>query len=189
MTRVFRVSHDSSFDSLRILEPNDFLTHDRNGVPVFAGFETSYRDWPRPNCEWAGLKTKKPTFPFFAKGAIAMSSATFDACEEVFSHAGIQLGLTVSGENWIVLNVTDICNALDRRLSQFRDPDEEGTIVVSKYVIRTARINENVFKLPETATSEVLTYTKSDRPAEFQLKKMYDLHAMTGLIFEEVETV
>lgn len=87
MNRVFRIHHDTSkFDSLSFSDRPEFDRRNSQGVPVFTGLESQCHKWCPPlECIWNAAEKQKPTFPYIAEGAIAMSRQTFDICYEVFN--------------------------------------------------------------------------------------------------------
>jgi hypothetical protein len=191
MISVFRLVHDTSnFDSLKFADGEGLQKRDTNGVQIFSGLETGCYKWRPPlECRWKGSKVNKPTFPYIADGALAMSRLTYDSCYEVFSQCGEYFDVLLDGEEWIVMNIIAICNGLDKRQSLLGELDELGHSTVSKYVVRGRRVSENVFKLPETAHKEMFTSTMTAEPADTELIQMYDQLSLTGLVFEEIETI
>ena len=133
-------------------------------------------------CSWLNDSSEKPTFPFLADGALAMSDEVYHQCEEIFAHACEFFFLEVEGESWVALNVIDICNGLDKARSKIVDDGSR----IDHYAIIGSRTNENVFKIPETADHEVFTSVGDRQDSDQEFFRFYVENRWSGLDFKEV---
>jgi hypothetical protein len=191
MKRIFRIKFDvGRFDSLKFESPTELDVRFENArLGPFGGLYTGCLDWPASVeplvCLWEFDDKPKPTFPFLANGAIAMSEDTYWECENIFPQACEFFYIQVDGESWVAVNVIDICNGLDLTLAKIRKVD--GEVIVDEYAIRGDRANENVFKIPETASKEVFTSTGRFDDADQEFARFYEENSWTGLTFDEVK--
>lgn len=90
-----------------------------------------------------------------------------------------------TGEMLYILNVTEVNNCLDHEKTTFRVYPHSGYCgAPKKYAFHSFRMPlTDIFKIPETARSQILTVTglHSDPIEEF--KSAYDVSGLTGLKF------
>jgi hypothetical protein len=99
---------------------------------------------------------------------VAIESSHYEA-------AGQMIPILVDSTAGYVLNVTHICNALDRNA---------GHPFANEYRFLTARIGgPYIFKLPETASDEILTWTSSPRDSDSFVYECQQ-QALSGIRFE-----
>ncbi len=125
---------------------------------------------------------------FLTSGAFACNEKAVDKFLSFWQICGELLPIQLEGAlNMFILNVTDCINVLDQNQSKF-DFYEDGTRSnrILKYAFHKNRFHESsIFKIPETAKSQILTYTGIKDPDE-EFYYAYKKSGLTGLSFEEI---
>lgn len=93
-----------------------------------------------------------------------------------------------SGEALNILNVTEVANALNHEATVFRkDRQSNSPMGVIQYAFSPMRLNQSsIFKVPETARTDVLTVSGRFPNPEDELYAAYSLSGLKGLNFREV---
>jgi len=110
-----------------------------------------------------------------------------DKLREFLLMAGQPLPLPFEGKEFSVLNVTECINCLDTTKTDWIHEKSTGKPVrIAKYAFHSDRMSESsIFKIPETAKSEILCYEGLKDSAD-EFKGFVEANRMTGLRFEEI---
>ncbi len=85
----------------------------------------------------------------------------------------------VGDQAWLLVNVTSIANCFDSASSLRAMNNDEW----AKIVLRAKRLNEPIFKVPETSACDVYAF---ERGHEDDFVRNYERANLSGLRFEEI---
>ena len=133
------------------------------------------------------LAKKANFFSLTNSGAFACDKRAAD-CLWKFLDFGIEL-LPIyldDGTELFIVNVIDCVNALDQKNTVFDYYSDETRGRILKYVFHDNLFSESsVFKIPETANTQVLTYTGVKSPEE-EFYTAYSDSKIEGLVFDVI---
>lgn len=121
------------------------------------------------------------------RSTFAIAPRVHKLVEPLLCLAGQLLPLPYEDQVFHLLNVTECVNCLDQSATEWVYGKSTGKrIDVEKYVFHADRLPESsVFKIPETASSEILCYEGLKDP-EDEFKPSVELQALTGLRFHKL---
>ncbi|HEY7115373.1 MAG TPA: hypothetical protein VH475_02240 [Tepidisphaeraceae bacterium] len=100
--------------------------------------------------------------------------------------AGELLPVNHEGREFLLLNVTEVINCLDREKTEFRRFTSDGIgLHPVKYAFHARRFTAPVFKIPEQVKSSIFAVEWSGNPAR-ELKAAVEHHGLRGIKFELV---
>ena len=161
-------------------------------VPDDAGAAMKYRydgtsvktNWEPPSVYRANPKKAKPDIwgcmSFGAVIAVTQKAATElvtfidQSCEG--------LPLECDGDRFLVCNITCVVNALDTKQSRHKEGLPHW---IEEYVFHPHRFEYSLFKIPETAMSEILCVEGLAAP-EDEFKGAVEKHGLKGLTFKKI---
>jgi len=180
--KVFKVVPDGTSAVLNILDEKRSLDDEIVSAPL--------GDWRQPRLTLRGNGKSGGNFIDAGKSALVFDTRARDAFRSIFEAAGELIELNVTGfEPLHLLNVREICNALDRSRSHLVERTRDDTYDISKFVFKANRIGtfSSLFKLPELGYRDVLTYTEGYAQEDHEnFYLCYRSSGMTGLAFEEI---
>jgi hypothetical protein len=180
MLAVYRVIPD--FDNYQYLIPDDARAamkyrYDGNAVQ---------NEWDPPSVYRGNPQKAKPDIwgcmSFGAVMAVTLNAATElvtfldESCEG--------LPLECDGEKFLVCNVTCVVSALDQKQSQHKEGLPHW---IEEYVFHRHRFEYSLFKIPETAMSEILCVEGLAAP-EDEFKGAVEKLGLNGLKFNKIWT-
>lgn len=180
--KVYRIRADPAYLSLAA----------RSGVGQEAG--TLVFDCTLSEAERVPLSALigEPALPpgdlcYVEHGAIAVAPYAYAIVGPFFEMAGEGLPLIVLGVEYILLNVLECVNCLDRARSQGgSEQGRDGAAHLSRYVFHDKRFSESsVFKIPETCEGEVLVLDRYGDP-ETDFNAAVEEFRLSGIAFEEI---
>ena len=120
-------------------------------------------------------------------GAIAAAPHAYAVVGPFFETAGEGLPLIVRGVEYILLNVLECTNCLDRARSRGgSEQGRDGAAHLSRYVFHDKRFSESsIFKIPETCEREVLVLDRCGDP-ETDFNAAVEEFRLSGIAFEEI---
>lgn len=144
-------------------------------------------EWKPPAVRLAGPTLKRGCFLGIkgVEGTLVADSAGYMAAGEFLEMAGELLPLPCGGETFHVLNITECINALDQKLTEW---NIEGGVKrsIRRYAFHGRRMSaSSLFKIPETAETDVLTFERLRIP-EDEFKSAVETLGLKGLTFEEL---
>jgi hypothetical protein len=142
------------------------------------------KDWEPPATYRANPKKPKPDFwGCFANPAVF--AVTQQAAQKVVTFLDQScetLPLECDGDKLLVCNVSCVVNALDQKRSR----NKEGLPHwIEEYVFHLHRFEYSLFKIPETAMSEILCVEGLVAP-EDEFKGAVEKHSLKGLKFKKI---
>lgn len=179
MPTVYRVLPENNFQDL---EPEDYeaFSAARKTTWKFDGKSVGGR-WKPLEVYVRETTLKKPdvyalmhTFAFEEAAAKKVQVCLGPSCE--------QFRLPFEDRHLILINVTHVIDALDKKKSVF-DPDLPH--VIDAYAFRADRLDHSLFKIPQTALSDIYTVEGLGSPDE-EFKPLVDKLGIKGLCFAEV---
>jgi len=127
-------------------------------------------------------------FALFNSSALVCDKNAADMLAWYWGMCGELLPMELEdGRKMFILNVLDCPNVLDKENTEY-DCYDDGTRSnrIIKYSFHKNRFHESsIFKIPETAKTEILTYT-GVKASEDEFYNAYHESGLQGLTFEEV---
>ena len=144
-------------------------------------------EWKPPAVRLAGPMLKRGCFLGIkgVEGTLVADSAGYMAAGEFLEMAGELLPLPCRSEMFHVLNITECINALDQKLTEW---NIEGGVKrsIRRYAFHGRRMSaSSLFKIPETAETEILTYERLGNSEE-EFKAAVQERNLEGVTFEEL---
>lgn len=134
------------------------------------------------------LANKSDFFSFINSAAFACNKKALDKLMRFWKMGAELLPIYLEdGTELFIVNVIDCVNALNQTKSEY-DFYADGTRSnrILKYAFHKNRFHESsIFKIPETANIQVLTYSDVKSP-EDEFYNAYKQSGLEGLIFEEI---
>lgn len=153
-----------------------------DGMPKLSG-------WPTPEFYYLYPKLSRGEFFGGITGGLVVSPEAVEAVRTFFEMAGELLPIKVEGEpeEFILLNVTECTNSLNKRLTEWsKNPETGEDVLIKKYVFHPNRfVDSTIFKIPETCTAQTLVVERYNDP-ECEFKAFVEQSGLRGLIFEEL---
>jgi hypothetical protein len=149
---------------------------------VFEG--QSIDDPPAPiRCRFQHLQRPRADFMYFKPGTLVASAELIDKYFAIWEGCEF-VALDINGQAYCAVNVVHVVNALDpERSCPASQPLR--TAEISAYVFRPKRLRSpEIFKLPETAASEILVASRPD--SEDDLIAVCRRDGLTGLKFQRL---
>jgi len=117
----------------------------------------------------------------------ATTAPATEKLREFLVMAGQFLPVAFESNEFSVINVTECINCLDTTNTEWIHEKSSGRpIRIAKYAFHPDRMSESsIFKIPETAKSEILCYEGLKDSAD-EFKGFVEANHMTGIRFEEV---
>ena len=177
MPTVYRVCPADGYQDLQSVDSEAYLAAREkswkfDGYPVGDSWEPLEFYVRRPTLKKPDIWGVADTLAF-EKNAVAVLQLCLD-------QAGEQLRLPFQKRNLIVLNVTYVIDALDKKRSVY-PPDMPD--MIRKYVFHADRLDYSLFKIPETR--EILTVEGLASPDD-EFKPLVEKHGLKGLRFDEL---
>lgn len=117
-------------------------------------------------------------------GSFIIDSKTYDLVGDLLEMSGELLPIHFDGEDFFVVNVTNVVNVLDHSRLVWRY--EPGSGPIDQYAFFGNRIPEApLFKVPDQNSVKIFTHSGRLDP-EDEFKGRVEKHGIEGLIFEEV---
>lgn len=185
--RAFRLEIDrENFGELRFKQPEKLAELCKDAIP-FCGRKIGCDAWRSSMLEATIVRSsmRLGDFAYIADGAMAVRQKAVWELPYTIGYAGESFPILVNQEQWYVINVTNICNCLDKEEAKFR-LRSDGTFAVDEYVVLGTRFDQNVFKIPETASEDIFTYSGFHKDPEYEFISAYHNKNYTGLKFEEI---
>lgn len=128
---------------------------------------------------------KAGDFSYVVSGVLAFNERVYDSdLGPLLEMAGEVLPIDVNGRRAYVLNVLECCSMLNERKSIWNPDDPNNALLIKKYAFYEDRITEStLFKIPQTARVQVLTYCDVKDP-EDEFYYLYHSLGFSGLTFE-----
>jgi hypothetical protein len=182
--RVFRIELD--VDRFQYLLPADDKDSS-SSQPLFDG--TQIEEWRPPAVYSYQPRLAAGDFWSFQMRSAAWAtrpSATH-RIQSVLAKAGQILPLPYQGEVFGLLNVTQCVECLDPDATEWIVGEStRKPIRIARYAFLPKRFPESpIFKLPQTARSEILCYEGVLDPVD-EFKSIVERHQLTGLTFREI---
>ena len=126
-------------------------------------------------------------FFHLSPSVLVCDDSALGTLEDVFERAGEVLPVQMGQETLYLINVLECANSLDALRCQWRyDPQTGQRLSLAEYAFARTRLPESsVFKIPETAAAEVLTYSEV-KGADDELIRRYQAAGLTGLVFQSI---
>lgn len=178
MISVYRVVPD--------LDNYQYIMADDIGTVMkfrFDGTATG-NDWERPSAYRANPKKPKPDFwgCFTNPSIFALSQKSAPQVVTFLDQSCECLPLECDGDKFLVCNVTCVVNALDQKQSRHKEGLPHW---IEEYVFHPRRFEYSLFKIPETAMSEVLCVEGLLAP-EDEFKGTVEKLGLKGLKFKRI---
>ncbi len=159
---------------------------DSEGV-TFSGVSTSLKVGNQKlRCRTLGKSKPIANISALGLAGFVLSEEMMDLFIYSLGYSAQYFELNISSNQVVYgANVTKIFNALDRVNSKI-EKDADGGPMIDKYCFHTVRMNDGVFKIPETADRELFTISYEFSSVEDDFYKTYQANQLTGLTFEEV---
>lgn len=143
--------------------------------------------WKAPEVYVLRPTLRRGSFFHLCPGALVIDAVAAAQLEEFLEMSGELLALPHEGDVLKVLNVTECVNALDeQRTTWVRGATSGAKIRIERYAFFPERLMEvPLFKIPETAKSEILTVEGMKDP-EDEFKFNVESLGLAGLAFEEL---
>jgi hypothetical protein len=180
MLSVYRVIPD--LDNYQYVMPDDVsgvMKYRFDGTPIGNDWEppAAYRANPKkPKPDIWGCMSFGAVFAVTQKVATAVVGFMDQSCEG--------LAMECDGELFLICNVTSVVNALDTKKSRHKDGLPHW---IEEYVFHVRRFEYSLFKIPETAVSEILCVEGLGDP-EDEFKGTVEKLGLKGVKFEKIWT-
>lgn len=142
------------------------------------------KEWDSPSVYRGNPKKKKPDF-WGCMSFGAVLAVTLEAASKLTTFIDQScecLPLDCDGEEFLICNVTCVVNALDQEHSHH----VEGLPhMIEKYAFHPGRFEYSLFKIPETAMSEILC-VEGLAASEDEFKGAVEKYDLKGLKFEKI---
>jgi hypothetical protein len=178
MLSVYRVIPDlNNYQYIMADDVGAVMKHRLDGTSV-------RNDWEPPSIYRANPMKQKPDIwgcmLFGAGFAVSLNAAK--ALVTFIDQSCEGLPMECDDERFLFCNVTCVVNALDKKQSKHKDGLPHW---IEEYVFHPHRFEYSLFKIPETAMSEVLCVEGLAAP-EDEFKGMVEKLGLTGLNFKKV---
>lgn len=176
MAKIFRIREDVHRFAVLV---ND----DQSLVFEFDGQRKER--WVVPELVQFNRLENRANFMYWRAGALCFDEVAFDAMGDILEMSGEVLPARLQGEDVYILNVTEICAALDPNASEWRVSSRTGErLSVVRPVFRWDMFSvSTVFKLVDTCRADIYTVTGvTDEEDEFIGR--YRARGLTGLEFD-----
>lgn len=125
-------------------------------------------------------------FYHLCPGALVLGRRATEELADLVERSGELLPITCGSERLMVLNVLECRNVLDRTTTVWEYGESTGLpIRIVQYGFREEIVGEGIFKVPETAKSEVLVATGMGGLRDEFVDRVVT-SGLTGLAFEEL---
>lgn len=184
--KIFKIQPDFSSNVqtvMPVIEEGDSYISEVN---IF-DCESKKESWREIEWYIFNPKQKKCNFIDMGNASLVFDKKVYDSeMFPILEMAGEIFDINVEGEQLFVLNVMECVNALDKENSKWNYYDDGSRGRLLEHAFHHKRITESsLYKIPETAKIEILTYTDvKDSLDEF--KGMYESLNFTGLTFEKL---
>jgi len=130
---------------------------------------------------------EKGNFFNFNSDILISDQKATEVLHSLFVEAGELLFLSYKGNDYSLLNVTECIDCLDQENTKWKyDVDNSIRLMIDKYSFHTNRFPESsIFKIPETAKSELLVVNGLRDPKDEFINKVVE-SGLTGLSFEKI---
>lgn len=144
-------------------------------------------DWNPPTVYVPNPQLKPGNFLELASGAFVVDSIASEALRTILEIAGELLPLPHDEDLFHLLNVLECVNCLDQQRTKWvLGKTTNARIRIAEYHFDANRFSEStVFKIPETASGEILTVSGLKDPAD-EFKSVVECEGLGGILFEEV---
>lgn len=179
--RVYRIRRDPRYQGF-VPVPSAAATH-----LVFDGTAREDEIWTPPAVTVDDPALRAGDFWHLHPGALVSTPDAYESIAEFFEMAGERLPLPYRGHDYVLLNVTECINCLDQKATEWASERSHGAQVsITHYAFHRNRFSQSsLFKIPETAESEILTLERYQDP-EDEFKSAVEEAGLTGLLFEEI---
>jgi hypothetical protein len=143
--------------------------------------------WKAPEIYIQNPKREQGNFLHLCSGAFVTDSLAADRLRIILEIAGELLPFAHDGSPFFLLNVLECVNCLDDQSTEWVKGKTTGAkIRILKYHFDRGRLSEStLFKIPETAASEVLCVEGIKDP-EDEFKAQVEASGFKGLMFEKL---
>jgi len=180
MPSVYRVLPDvNNYQSLQADDIAAAMKYRLDGTPIGG-------DWVTLGVFVVSPKAKKGDFwgCLFCPAAFAVSTDTAQQIVTFLDQSCETLPLDVEGDKLLLCNVTCVLNCLNKQASRHKPGLPHW---IEKCEFHSHRFDNSLFKLPETAMSEILC-VEGPAALEDEFKGTVEKLGLTGLRFERVWT-
>ena len=176
MAQVFRIREDV----------NQFASVVTDDASLFLEFDGRKKEeWVAPELIQFNQREPRANFMYLVAGALCFDDIALQVMGDIFEMAGQILPARLQGDDVYILNVTEVCPALDPDASDWRISARTGERVsVAKPAFRWDMFSvSTVFKVAETCRAELYALAGvTDKDDEFLGR--YEERGLTGLEFE-----
>jgi hypothetical protein len=139
------------------------------------------KEWEAPAVYRSNPKKPRPDFwGCFARSALfAVTDTAARVVTSFIDQSCEGLAMECDGERFLLCNVTYVVSALDQKRSRHKKDMPDW---IDEYVFHAHRLDYSLFKIPETAMSEILCVEGLVSP-EDEFKATVENHGLRGLKF------
>jgi hypothetical protein len=143
--------------------------------------------WVGPEVFIFNPKLKAGNFLHLCSGAFVADTSAVEDLQAMFEMSGEMLEIVHQSQKYYLVNILNCANCLDEKNTKWVIDKLTGTKVrIQNYSFLSSRFSEApLFKIPETAAGEMLTYTGLKDPGD-EFKTRVEQLGLTGLLFEEI---
>lgn len=180
------IVYDLKTDSaVQVICPSDEKDEDYSGKLAFNGHPKLDNWMPIEFFVFNPLAKRGNFFSLPNYSAFACDKLAVDRLYEFLDFGAELLPIYLEdGTELFIVNVTDCVNALDQKNTVYDYYPEGGRGRILKYAFHKNRFSESsIFKIPETAATQVFTFTGIKSPNE-EFYHAYNDSKLSGLVFE-----
>jgi len=180
--KIFRVKPDvNTFQSFQPVETGVWGTD-----ALELGCSRKIQRWSSPLVRVSNDKLEVGNFFGLCPGGFVVDASTRNALAGFFEMAGEILPLPFGDSMFYLINVLQCVNSLDQERTIWAQVGVDGPKHIIEYQFYPDRVVESsIFKIPETACSEVLTISGL-MDSEDEFKFVVESRGFKGLLFEEL---
>jgi hypothetical protein len=143
--------------------------------------------WKPPGIYVSNPTLRQGSFLHLAAGAFVVDHSGCELLRTILEIAGELLPLPHGDSVFYLLNVLECVNCLDQQRTKWiLGKTTNARIRIKEYHFEASRLSEStLFKIPETASAEILTVTGLKDPDD-EFKSVVERHGLEGILFEEV---
>jgi hypothetical protein len=144
-------------------------------------------DWKSPEVYIRNPTRQRGNFLHLCSGAFVVDAVGMQKLRTICEEAGEVLPLAHGRDEYFLVNVLECANCLDNNNTKWVTGKSTGVrIRIENYHFDKSRFSEStLFKIPETAASEVLCVTGFKDPAD-EFKSQVEALGLKGLLFEQL---
>ena len=183
--RVYRIEFDTRrYQSLSPADEHVF----ESGQLRFDGTPKG-EDWRPLAVRFVNPHLERPNIYYLASGCLVLDRRAIERFHDTLNWGCIEnaelLPLSVEGEEWQVVNVTECINVLDSQKTVWK-MEHGRRVAIEKYAFHMQRLGVTMpFSIPETADTEILTLEITRQPLD-EFKAAVEQAGLKGLKFTEL---